>query len=291
MRSRLHNKEEYLKPQKTLSLFTGRLVKGFIIGASMLIPGVSGGTMAIILGIYDELIAAVSHLSKQWKANGLLLLQCILGGAAGVLLLSGPLLTALELWTRPVLFFFMGAILAGIPPIFQKVRVTRIKLRNILVALLGAAIAIATEYLPSDLYTPGDEFSLVNSLLLLIAGFIIAVALILPGISGSYVLLMLGMYDLTLAALHDMNLAYLIPLLTGALVGVFSTARFLDNQMQRHPQFTYMLIIGFMLGSLAQVFPGIPEGAEILLCPGMLLAGFGIVFGSGKFLQKRSDSA
>jgi putative membrane protein len=242
--------------------------------------------MAIILGVYDELIAAVSHLKKQLRANSLLLLQYLAGGAAGALLLSGPLLRALETWTRPVLFFFIGAILAGIPPIYRKTRAAKIKPKNILVALFGAVVAIATEYLPGGLYTPGGGLSPASVAMLLIAGFVIAVALILPGISGSYVLLMLGMYDLTLIAFHDLDLAYILPLTAGILIGIFSTARVLDEQMRRRPQFTYMLIIGFMIGSVAQVFPGLPEGREIAVCAVTILAGFGAVFGSGRFLER-----
>jgi putative membrane protein len=251
----------------------------------MLIPGVSGGTMAILLGVYDEMISALSNIRSHFKRNSLILLQFLVGAGVGIALLSGPLLTALELWTKPVMFFFLGAIIAGIPPIYRKVRVSRIKLRNILVAAVGAAVAIATEYLPSGLFvlTSGNNFDPVAFALLFAAGFVIAIALILPGISGSYVLLMLGMYDLTLAAVHDMNLPYLVPLAAGALVGAFSTAGALDRLMRYHPQFIYMLIIGFMIGSIIQVFPGTPSGIDIPVCAVTLFAGFGAIFWLGRF--------
>jgi putative membrane protein len=157
-----------------------------------------------------------------------------------------------------------------------------------LVAAVGAAVAIATEYLPSGLFdpTPGGGFDPVACALLVVAGFVIAVALILPGISGSYVLLMFGMYDLTLTAVRDVNLPYLLPLAAGALVGALSTAGVLDRLMQKHPQFIYMLIIGFMIGSVAQVFPGLPEGWSIPICAVALLAGFGAVFWIGNIEAK-----
>jgi putative membrane protein len=251
----------------------------------MLIPGVSGGTMAILLGVYDEMISALSRLRAQFRRNGLLLLQFLIGAGAGILLLSGPVLTALTLWTKPVLFFFTGAILAGIPPIYRKVRVARIKPKNILVAAVGAAVAVATEYLPSGLFSPasGGGFDPVACALLFAAGFVIAIALILPGISGSYVLLMLGMYDLTLTAVHEADWLYLLPLAAGGLVGTFSTVGALDSLMRKHPQFIYMLIIGFMLGSVAQIFPGLPAGVEIPVCVVALAAGFGAIFWIGRF--------
>jgi putative membrane protein len=272
-------------------LWIARLVKGFAIGASMLIPGVSGGTMAILLGVYDEMISALSNIRARFRHSSLLLLQFLVGAGVGILLLSGPMLTALALWTKPVMFFFTGAILAGIPPIYRKVRVARIKPRNILVAAVGAAVAVATEYLPSGLFKPvsGGGFDLSACALLLAAGFVIAIALILPGISGSYVLLMFGMYDLTLAAVRDANLPYLLPLAAGGLAGVFSTAGILDKLMRKHPQFIYMLIIGFMLGSVAQVFPGLPAGLGIPVCAAAFLIGFGLVFWIGKF-EKQTES-
>ncbi|MEG2199952.1 MAG: DUF368 domain-containing protein, partial [Anaerovorax sp.] len=103
-------------------------------------------------------------------------------------------------------------------------------------------------------------------LTLLVAGVAIAIALVLPGISASYLLLLLGIYDLTLQAISDFNVAYLAPIAIGVIVGTLLSAKLLEREMKRHPQFTYMLIIGFMLGSLMEVFPGIPTGMDILYC-------------------------
>jgi putative membrane protein len=258
-----------------------RIIKGFAIGASMLIPGVSGGTMALLLGVYNEMISALSNLRSRFKRNGPLLFQYLLGAGAGILLLSGPLLTALELWTKPVLFFFTGAVIAGVPPIYRKVRVSRVKPGNVFVAVVGAAVAIATEYLPSGLFVVDSGVG--AYLLLFAAGFVVAIALILPGISGSYVLLMLGMYDLTLEAVHNADLLYLAPLAVGALAGAFSTAGVLDRLMRDRPQFIYMLIIGFMIGSVTQVFPGLPSGVGVPVCVVTFLAGFGVIMLIGRF--------
>ena len=267
---------------KRNSSIAERAVKGFIIGASMLVPGASGGTMAIILGIYDELIHAVSTLRKNFKENAILLGTYTLAGSLGILLLSGPMLTAITLWKKPMLFLFVGAILGSIPPLYRKVRISRIKPVNIMVALLGAVIGISTMYLPAGVFQLSDSFNLFNFSMILIAGIVIAVALILPGISASYVLLMLGMYDLTLMAIKEINLFYLVPLAIGVLGGTFLTAGILERQMKQHPQFTYMLIIGFVLGSLAQVFPGLPQGIEIFTCAVTFLVGLSVILWIGR---------
>ena len=259
-----------------------RLVKGFIIGASMLVPGASGGTMAIILGIYDELIHAVSSLRQNLKENMILLATYTLAGSLGILLLSRPILAALELWNKPMLFLFLGAILGGIPPLYRKVRISKIKPVNIMVALIGAVIGISTTYLPEGLFQLSSGFHLFNFFMLILAGIVIAIALILPGISASYVLLMLGMYHLTLIAIRELDLLYLIPLVIGVLGGTFLTAGILEREMKRHPQFTYMLIIGFMLGSLVQVFPGVPADTEILPCILTFVAGLAVILWIGR---------
>lgn len=259
-----------------------RIAKGFIIGASMLVPGVSGGTMAIILGVYDELIHAVSTLRKNFRENAVLLGTYVLAAILGILLFSRPLLAAITLWNKPMLFLFLGAILGGIPPLYRKVRISKIKPVNILVALIGAFIGIGTTYLPEGLFKLSTSFNLFNFSMLILAGVIIAIALILPGISASYVLLMLGMYHLTLVAIKEFNLLYLVPLIIGVLGGTFLSAGILEREMKRHPQFTYMLIIGFMLGSLVQVFPGIPNSTGILPCILTFLAGMGIILWLGR---------
>lgn len=107
------------------------LIKGFIIGSSMLVPGVSGGTMAIILGIYDELIHAVSSFRENAKGNSSLLIQYGLAGMMGIVLLSGPMLDAVTRWNKPMMFLFLGAIIGSIPPLYQKATVFKMKPVNI----------------------------------------------------------------------------------------------------------------------------------------------------------------
>lgn len=248
----------------------------------MLVPGASGGTMAIILGIYDELIHAVSTLRQNLKENAVLLGEYALAGIAGIILLSGPMLDAITRWNKPMMFLFLGAILGSIPPLYRKVRVDRIRPVNILVASLGAFMGIMTMYLPEGMFQLSNTFNPFNIFMLLLAGIVIAVALVLPGISASYILLMLGMYDLTLIAIKEFNLLYLTPLAIGVIAGTGLTAGILERQMKRHPQFTYMLIIGFMLGSLVEVFPGIPKGLEWLECFLTFLVGFIVILWVGR---------
>ncbi len=268
-----------------------RFVKGFVIGSSMLIPGVSGGTMAIILNIYDQLINAVSRIRSDIKGNTLLLLNYAVGGLAGILILSKPLLYIVDNWPMPSLYFFTGCIIASIPPLYMRAKEDKIKIRNIFVAIIGIVIGVSLELIPEGLFDAGNEMSVKMFMLLVLAGFIIAVALILPGISGSYMLLIFGMYTVTLEALRNFDVVYLFPIVIGLFIGTFGTARVIDNLMAKHPQFIYMLIIGFMIGSLYEIFPGVPKGIDIPISTVCLIAGFAVIFllvsGGKKAITKR----
>ncbi|WP_206459525.1 DUF368 domain-containing protein [Anaerovorax sp. IOR16] len=259
-----------------------RLMKGFIIGASMLIPGVSGGTMAIILGIYDELIHSVSCFRENIRENLKLLMEYGVSGAIGVLLLAGPMLKALTAFRQPMMFFFMGAILGSLPPLYKKATISHLKFSNIIVAFIGGISGVMLTLLPEGLFVYNSENILHSYLILFCAGVVVAIALVLPGISGSYVLLMMGIYDTTLWALKSADLYFLTPIAVGALAGTFFTAELLEKEMKRHPQFTYMLIIGFMLGSLLQVFPGIPTASNFLLCSITFCVGLCVILFIGR---------
>lgn len=257
--------------------FSSNIIKGFIIGSSMLIPGVSGGTMAIILGIYDELIHAVSSFKENVKKNSILLGKYGLAGMMGIMLLSGPMLEAVTRWNKPMMFLFLGAIIGSIPSLYHKATVFRMKPVNIGAMFGGLLIAYLITLFPEGMLTLDSYSAFISRGVLFIGGIFIAVALVLPGISASYVLLMLGIYDQTLMAIKSLNISFLLPLTLGVLVGIYLTAGILEREMNKHPQFTYMLIIGFMLGSLLEVAPGIPSGIELLACMGTFSTGlFGI---------------
>jgi putative membrane protein len=285
-----------------------RVIYGFVIGASMLLPGVSGGSMAIILGVYEELINAVSNITKQ-PLRKLLLLGCYAaGGVLGVILLSGPLLALVE--KQPVIssFLFMGAILACIPSLFRLCvytvdeetegfvldglpisptvrRIKRVSLRPapIIGAIIGLAVGAGLNFIPAGLVADTEDTGIISFLVLLAAGVIIAIALVLPGISGSYVLLILGLYDEMLLAVSDLRVMYLIPFVIGVLGGIFATTKIIDYLMRRFPQFIFLTIIGFMLGSLYEVFPGLPHGWEIPFSIAAFAVGFAFIFALGLF--------
>ena len=249
------------------------MFKGMIIGGTMLVPGVSGGSMAMILGIYDKMISSVSSFMKDKKGSFIFLLLCAAGGCLGMFLFSKPLLHLIASYPMPTLYFFIGAVVGGVPLIFGKSKLNKFSIRGIGYIIAGAAIVLAMTFIPMDAGNSATQDGFLGAMFLLLAGFIAAVALVLPGISVSFLLLVLGLYDETVNAISQMYFPYLLPLGAGLLIGIFLTTRILESAMEAFPQPTYLMILGFVLGSIAEVFPGVPSGIEIILCTITFAAG------------------
>ena len=151
------------------------LLKAYIIGSSMTVPGVSGGTMAIILGVFDKLIYALNNIFKDFKNSFLFLLKFVIGACLGIGSLAFLITWLLETFTLPVSFFFVGAVIGGIPVIYKSMN--GFNLTKIIAVLIGLGIVIGISFLPQDLLKLTENFSLQKFFICLITGIICAVAL------------------------------------------------------------------------------------------------------------------
>lgn len=253
------------------------ILKGMCVGSTMLIPGVSGGSMAMILGIYDKLISSVSSFLKHKKESALFLGLFLLGGIVGILLFARPMEYLLKHFTIPVMYFFIGTAAGGMPLIYQKANVERVTIKSTVYLVIGVVMVIVIQMLPEGIFT--ETKGAAGMILLVAAGFVAAVALVLPGISVSYMLLIMGLYDTIMQSITSLYLPNLIPLGIGVAVGIVLLTRFLENAMNRYPQPTYIIILGFVVGSLAGIFPEMPQGIYWLICPVTFLAGYGAIRG------------
>lgn len=251
------------------------LLKGMFVGGTMLVPGVSGGSMAMILGIYDRLISAISSFFKSPKRNFLFLAVFVLGAGTGMLLFAKPLEALIEKFPRVMMYLFLGAVAGGVPMIYKKAQITKASVWQTGWMLLGLLAVVAIAMLPEGLFTVGGGWQ--AAVLLAVAGFVAAIALILPGISVSYLLLVLGLYDKIIAAIGNLDILFLLPLAVGLLLGIVLTTRTLETAMNRYPKATYLTILGFILASMVQAFPGLPVGWEWPLCIVLAAAGFAAI--------------
>ena len=241
-------------------------LKGSVIGGTMLVPGVSGGSMAMILGIYNRLINAISSFRKNKKENFLFLFIFVLGAVAGILIFAKPLDMLISRFPKPMLFLFMGAVLGGVPMIYKESGADRASWKEVVCVLIGVVLVIACSVIPKDFFNPDTDNGVVRVLVLLLAGFIGAIALVLPGISVSYMFLIMGLYEEILRAISRLDLLFILPLIVGLLVGIILTTKTLEWIMKKYPRIVYPMILGFVLGSLKETFPGIPVGWEWPVC-------------------------
>lgn len=248
---------------------------GLAVGAAMTVPGVSGGSAAMVLGIYDRLVMAVSRVFTEPGKSLPLLLKFGLGAVAGVLsvarLISFLLTTPLEI---PLRFLFLGAVAGGVPMIFRRAEIKRLTPGNVAPVLAGAAAVLLISALPEGVFLPdgGGFFGVLTELA---GGVLVAAALVLPGISASHLLYMLGIYDPVMEKLSSLELLPLLPMGVGLLAGTFLTARALERLIERHQAGTFMVILGFMLASLRELVPTDAGGVQVLT--GILCAAVGFV--------------
>lgn len=241
------------------------IIKGMWIGGTMTVPGVSGGSMAMILGIYDRLISSVSSCIRDTGKSAAFLVRFLLGAGIGMVLFSRFIsylfAGSLEV---PLRFFFLGAVAGGVPMIYKKARIKSFGLGAAAYPVIGILAVVILALLPAGVFAPDGSRGIGAVLLQLAGGVIIAVGLVLPGISASQMLYMLGIYERIIKNISTLNILPMIPLGAGVLGGVFLTARVLERLMKRHPQPTYLIILGFMFGSLPELFPGLPVGMDIV---------------------------
>lgn len=245
--------EEKLNDKKRCWLVNA--LKGLWVGSTMTVPGVSGGTMAVVVGIYEDLIHAINGLKKEPKSHIIFLLQFALGAVTGFLVFARMITALLENTATSSLtkLFFCGVVVGGIPLLVRKSEVEKIKGRHIICLVVGAAVVLAMTMLPTGLFAAGEGITF--WILQFVAGVIIAIALILPGISVTHILYIMGLYEVVLQKVYELELLSLIPLAIGVFVGTFMTTDLLEKGMNRYPQEVYMAIVGFVAGSLIQLIP------------------------------------
>jgi putative membrane protein len=243
------------------------MLKGFIIGSSMSVPGVSGGTMAILLGIYDKLISAISNFTKDIKKNTIFLMKFCIGAGVGICSLAFVIKWLLDKFPFPVSFFFLGAVIGGIPALYKKTKESPLRISSGIYFLLGLIVVISIGFIPVGNFDVSSGSGIMHYLMLLLTGVIIALALVLPGISTSHMLLVLGMYDAMLLAITEFNVVYIGILGVSTLIGIFLITKPIEWTMNHFPHQTYCIIIGFVLGSTSEIFrdkiiPAIPKEAN-----------------------------
>ena len=233
--------------------------KGLWIGGTLTVPGVSGGSMAMILNVYDKLLWAVNSLIKKGgekKKAILFLLWMALGGGVGFILFSSLVGALLERFPLFVCFFFVGAVIGGIPMVIKTAGVKKLGLKDLLVIALGAVIVWLISLVPSGVFSVGGTGGVGGFLLKLLCGVILAFGLVLPGISFSQMLYVFGIYKEVVDCISSLDILPLIPFGIGGIIGIFAASRLVEALLKRFPRGVYLAIFGFLIGSAPAMFKG-----------------------------------
>lgn len=237
--------------------FVVNIIKGAIIGIANIIPGVSGGTMALTLNVYDKLINAVGNFFKDFKKNFFFLLPFGIGAGLGIIIFSSIIKYSLEHYNMIVNFLFIGLILGSVPLIYKNATSEKFKISSIISFLIALSLMVILSFLSVNDTSIIKNLNLFNFIKLFICSLIAASAMILPGISGSLVLMILGCYTSVLTAITDLNIVILIPVFLGVICGVIIGAKIIDLCLKKFKQATYFAILGLILGSLIPIIKNI----------------------------------
>ena len=240
------------------------LLKGMVIGLANIIPGVSGGTMAVSMGIYDKLIHCLTHLFKELKESIKFLVPILLGAAIALVGLSFIITPAFEHFPLQTNGLFIGLIVGGLPAVWKKVKGNKVKISHGIAFLIFFALVIGmaamgeTEGQAADL-----TLSVWSVIKLFLVGVLASATMVIPGVSGSMILLVIGYYNPIVAtikefveALVSFNIleilrccGILIPMGIGIIVGIFVIAKIIEIIFEKFPLQAFWAIIGLIVAS------------------------------------------
>lgn len=242
-------------------------IKGMLIGIANIIPGVSGGTMAVSMGIYDKLIHSLTNLKKEFKESIRFLLPILLGAGAAIVALSFVITFLLKEYPLETNFAFIGLIVGGLPAICKNIKNTKgkkISVANILALLIFFGIVVGMALMGDAKSAAADiSFSFSNVLILFGVGIIAAATMVIPGVSGSMILMLLGYYEPVISSIKEFiqslvhmdgqgiltGCGILIPFGLGAVFGIFAIAKIIEIIFTKWPLVAYFAIIGLIIAS------------------------------------------
>ena len=260
------------------------MLKGMVFGIANIIPGVSGGTIALTLGIYEDLIKALSNILKSFKKSMSLLIPFGLGTAISIVVFSKIINYTLTKFPTMTILFFIGLIIGGLPLITEKVKGKKVKVRYIVLMLLTFAFILGISFLNENGNNVVLSSNPITYILLFLVGVVAAATMVIPGISGSFVLMLLGYYKPIINTIDELtsfnnvfqNILILIPFGLGVVIGIITIAKLLEYLFKKYKTETYYAIIGFIVASIITLFLTInlPHNlAELILSLVFLIIG------------------
>lgn len=244
--------------------FLKSICKGAVIGIANIIPGVSGGTMAVSMGIYDKLIHCITHLFKEFKKSVGFLVPIVIGAAIALIASSFGLEYLFGNYPIPTNLLFIGLILGGLPAMTKKVKDSKLKPGHVAAFLVFFIFVVVLAAIGEREGSQADlSFNFLNVLLLFLIGIIASATMVVPGVSGSMILLLLGYYNPIIENINafiraltsfDMDgilkgFGVLVPFGIGVVVGIFVIAKLIEIIFEKFPLYAFWAIIGLIMAS------------------------------------------
>lgn len=273
--------------------FIRLIVIGVILGVANVIPGVSGGTLAVVFNIYDRLISVITLDVKKILSEWKFILPLVAGMGLGIILFSKAITFLFENYPVQTNWFFIGIILGSIPMIVKRLMAAgkasssetgKIPVSAIVCGVLALAVmAIMTYANVAESGAPiQTELTPLLAVKLLVGLACATIAMIIPGISGSFLMLVVGVYSTVIAAISDFNIPLLIPAVIGGVIGLLGGAKLVRFLMAKVPAQTYGAIMGLVLGSILVIFPGFGGFATVATSLLAAAVGFVVSFFAGR---------
>jgi putative membrane protein len=236
-------------------------IKGFVIGIGKIIPGVSGAILAISLGVYEKGINSINNFFDDIVNNFKFLVTLGLGVMISIVLFSNVIKYSLDTFYLPTMLLFIGLIIGGIPMLFSKVEKKSLNVPNISISIIMFLIVILLSLLNTNNQVVVSN-GVGSFLLMILIGFIDAATMIIPGISGTAILMLIGCYDIIIDTLSSLtsfsqiitNIGILIPFGIGIILGIILVVKVMAYLFKNHEIKTYYAIIGFALSSILLLF-------------------------------------
>lgn len=271
------------------------ILKGAVIGIANIIPGVSGGTMMVSMGIYDKLIHCITHLFKEFKESLKFVFPILVGAAIALVASAFGLEFLFENFPIPTNLLFIGLILGGLPAISKKVKGNKVTVGHVIAFLIFFGMVVGLAAIGEREGSAADmTFNFVNVLKLFGVGVIASATMVIPGVSGSMVLLIMGYYNSILSAITDFisavfaldwngiwtGVGILAPFGVGVLVGIFAIAKLVEIIFEKCPLYAYWAIIGLIVASPIAIvlmnLAAFTAGTVLLYLAGVVCLALGI---------------
>lgn len=256
--------------------FLIEIIKGIFIGAGCILPGISSGVMCVIFGIYDKLIDSILNFFKDIRKNLKFLFPIGVGGIIGIIIFSKILQFMLYKYQLQTKSVFIGLILGGIVLLFKQIsKEEKFKIKNIIYIIIPLMIGLGMVYIENKIGMKTVESA--NFIYLIVSGFLMSIGIVVPGVSSTIILMLLGIYSLYLNAVATLYLPVLIPMVIGVILGSLIFLKIIKILLDKFYIKTMYAIIGFTLGSIFVLLPGIGNTLEIVISIFCIICGYCII--------------